>query len=152
MEESSRYELTNDAGFLLSKVTRRLKIRWSDAVSQLGLSTVEAALIRSLASMPGMSSRARAKYLAADPMAVHRSLESLVDKGLCEKRERSHKRYDVSLTKEGEALAVKVFAMSDELWQEIEVVVGRDCVKALVSSLVKVDDYLESLGELPLAQ
>ncbi len=152
MEELTRYGLSNDAGFMLSKVARRQKIRWAEMVAQLGLTTVEAALIRNLALMPGMSSRARAKYLAADPMSIHRSLESLIDKGFCEKKERSHKRYDISLTKEGEKVAIKVFAMSHEVWSEIEGVVGRDCMEALINSLIKVDNYLDSFGELPLVQ
>ncbi len=150
MEELAKFELTNDAGFLLSKVSRRLKMRWAEKVGRLGLSTVEAALIRNLASMPGMTSRARARYLAADPMAIHRSLESLVDKGLCEKRERSHRRYDIFLTEEGEELAQEVFAMSREVWKEIETVVGSDCIAALIEDLMKIDAYLERFSEIPL--
>jgi DNA-binding MarR family transcriptional regulator len=146
--EQTSNELTNDAGFLLSKVTRRLKMKWSQKVAELNLSTVEAALIRNLASMPKMTARARARYLATDPMAVHRSLESLVEKGLCEKRETSNRRYDVTLTEEGERIADKVFAMSHEVWNEIESVIGRDRVESLKANLLAVDQFLENSNHL----
>lgn len=74
--------LDSSLGFRLSRLARRLRHAWADALAPLELSPPQAAVLRGVAEWPGSSLRALARHLDADPMNVKRCVDALEARGL----------------------------------------------------------------------
>lgn len=74
--------LDSSLGFRLSRLARRLRHAWTEALDPLELSPPQAAVLRGVAGSPGSSVRAVARRLGADPMNVKRCVDVLEARGL----------------------------------------------------------------------
>ncbi len=74
--------LEGSLGFRLGRAHRHLRSAWECRISDLNLTGVQAAVLRSVADGPGTGLRELARRLRADPMNVKRTADDLERAGL----------------------------------------------------------------------
>ena len=74
--------LESGIGFRLGRAHRRLRSAWESRISDLGLTSAQAAVVRAVVEQPGTGLRELARRLHADPMNVKRLADSLERAGL----------------------------------------------------------------------
>ncbi len=74
--------LRDGLGFRFGRVRRLLRDGWAAQISDLGVTPVQAMLLRAVTEQPGSGLRQIGRYLHIDPMSAKRILDGLEAKGL----------------------------------------------------------------------
>ena len=124
-------------GFLLGATHRARRRRWEAALSDLGISAPQSALLRLVVAAPGHGVREISRRLGTDPMNAQRIVESLLVAGLCESRGDPHdaRRKPLYPTPAGTKLAGAVTERAERSEAELAGFLGPRRYQALIATL-----------------
>ena len=120
--------------FNINALARAINQVWDDAFRPLGLSPAHAYLMRVVLNSPGIAQKNIAQELGLAPSTVTRFVDTLVTRGLLERRqgEGDNRESAVYPTRAGMALQKDLEATGRALFKQIRAKLGKDAVNHLV--------------------
>ncbi|MHB1575031.1 MAG: MarR family winged helix-turn-helix transcriptional regulator [Candidatus Dormibacteria bacterium] len=139
--------LSEDLGFLVGRVHRKLRTNWERSIADLGLSAPQAAAVRAVVQQPGAAIRGLARVLATDPMNARRLTLDLERMGLVEvlASHRDRRAKGVWPTARGAALAGQIDKRATDQRQRLVSGLGANSYRSLVELL----EQLAEVGQAP---
>lgn len=138
MDNNSFFE--DNLGFTIGKVHRQLRKEWQYQLSDLNITTAQAAVLSLVNESPNISQRDASRALEIDVMAVRRVLQDLVDKELLEMKlnPSDSRKFSYAVTAEGKSLADKIFKLAKEQNRRLTAVLGPVAYKQIGLCLAKI--------------
>lgn len=138
MDHNSFFE--DNLGFIIGKVHRQLRKEWQSQLSELNITTAQAAILSLVNESPHISQRDASRALEIDVMAVRRVLQDLVDKKFLEMKlnPSDSRKFSYAVTAEGKSLAEKIFKLAKEQNHRLASVLGPVAYKQIGLCLAKI--------------
>jgi DNA-binding MarR family transcriptional regulator len=138
MDQNSFFE--DNLGFIIGKVHRQLRKEWQGQLSELNITTAQAAILSLVNESPHISQRDASRALEIDVMAVRRVLQDLVDKNFLEMKlnPSDSRKFSYAVTAEGKSLAQKIFKLAKEQNHRLASVLGPVAYKQIGLCLAKI--------------
>lgn len=123
--------------FNINALARAINQVWDDAFRPLGLSPAHAYLMRVVLNSPGIAQKNIAQELGLAPSTVTRFVDTLVTRGLLERRqgEGDNRESAVYPTRSGTALQKDLEATGEVLFKQVRAKLGKDAVNHLVEEV-----------------
>ncbi len=140
--------LDRRVGYLLKRAQQALRSRIDEALSDLGLTAPQYAVLANLGEQPGMSNAELARRSFVTPQTMIRIVTGLEDRGLIIRTPRldNRKVLAANLTRQGSELV----ELADLAVAPVEQLIGRGLsdaeVGALAGQLTELADRLEEAG------
>lgn len=136
-------------GFLLEVAHRARRRNWELALGGLGLTAAQATLLRIIVAHPGNGVRWLSRELQSDATNVQRVAESLLTKGLCERRQDPDdaRRLPFYPTEEGVRRAAVAARAAQRVEHQLQDALGPTRYRQLVAGLSALLRYDTAASE-----
>jgi DNA-binding MarR family transcriptional regulator len=120
--------------FNLTTLTRQITKIWQEEFDRLGLSPSHGYLLVAIAGNPAISQKELSELLELDPSTVTRFIDTLVQDGLAEKKDKG-KGAVTTVTAKGRRISQQVTKVMDALYSQMKERFGAKRFEAFVSDL-----------------
>lgn len=138
MDQNSFFE--DNLGFIIGKVHRQLRKEWQCRLSELNITTAQAAILSLVNESPHISQRDASRALEIDVMAVRRVLQDLVDKEFLEMKlnPSDSRKFSYAVTVKGKSLAENINKLAKDQNHRLAAVLGPGAYKQIGLCLAKI--------------